>query len=145
MGMKILLLIAVLLALGYESARSDEPCDPDNHEAAFVKKIAADMQLFAPKVTKTGTFAFKPEYPGDGTAVWVISFSDRGNNLFVHRLKIEGATELTVESDKSKGDGPGFMFVIRQGSLGECRYSVSVRDTKFIVTPRGFKKSRQKP
>ena len=144
MSMKILLPIAILLALGYEPARSDEICDPTNDEAAFVKKIAADMQRFAPKVTKTGTFAFKPEYPGDGTGVGVISFSDRGNNLFVHRFKVDATTELIVEPDKSKGDGPGFMFVIRQGSLGECRYSVSVRDTKFIVTPRGFKKSRQK-
>lgn len=137
---KILLPLAVLLSLAYEPARADEICDPSNEEAAYVKKIAADMQRFAPKVTKTGTFAFKPEYPGDGTGVWAISFLDRGSSVFVHKLKYEAYRELTVSPDKWKGSDPGFMIVIRQGALGTCRYSVAVRDAKFIVTPRGFNK-----
>ena len=144
MSVKILVLVAALLSLGAEPLRADQICDPANEEAGYVKKIAADMQRFAPKVTKTGIFAFKEEYPGDGTSVWIISFSDRGNNLFMYRLKVDGATELTVEPDKSIGDGPGFMFVIRQGSLGQCRYSVSVRDAKFVVVDRGLKQSKSK-
>lgn len=135
---KILLPLAILLSFAYEPARADQMCDPSNEEAAYVKKIIADMQRFAPKVTKTGTFAFKPEYPGDGTGVWAISFLDHGNSVFVHKLKYEGFRELTVSQDKGKGSDPGFMIVIKQGSLGACRYSVAVRDAKFIVTPRGF-------
>lgn len=137
---KILLPLAILLSFAYEPARADQMCDPSNEEAAYVKKIIADMQRFAPKVTKTGTFAFKPEYPGDGTGVWAISFLDHGSSVFVHKLKYEAYRELTVSPDKGKGSDPGFMIVIRQGSLGACRYSVAVRDAKFIVTPRGSNK-----
>ena len=118
---------------------ADEICSPK--DAQYVEKIAAGMQQFAAKVTKTGSFAIKKEYPGNGTAFTIISFVDRGNTLFMNRVKDDADASATeMRTEKTKSGDPGFGIALVQGNLGSCTYSVFVRDTKFVVVSRGLKR-----
>lgn len=128
-----------LLCLGCELALADQICG-DPGDAQYVAKIAAGMQQFAPKVTKTGGFAIKEDYPGNGTAVLTISFVDRGKTLFVHRVNDYTSASATVmRAGKTKGGEPGFSVALVQGKLGACVYNVFVRDAKFAVVSLGLK------
>jgi hypothetical protein len=114
-------------------------CGPT--EAQYVEKLAAGMQQFAAKVTKTGSFLIKEEYPGDGTQVLIISFLDRGKTLFVHRVTGNPlATATTMRPGKIKSGEPGFSIALVQGKLGACEYSTFVHDGKFLVVARGVKR-----
>jgi len=89
---------------------------------------------------RCGGFAIKEEYPGDGTAALVISFMDRGKMVFDHRVReAPGATVTTIRPHKTKGGYPGFDVALTQGHLGNCEYSVTVRDAKFVVVIHGLK------
>lgn len=134
-----LVALTTFTSLCGERAWADQVCGPA--EAQYVEKLAAGMQQFAPKVTKTGGFAVKEEYPGDGTEVLVVSFVDRGKSLFVHRLPGNPqATATTMRPGKTKSGEPGFVVALLQGKLGACEYSVFVHDGKFLVASRGFKR-----
>ena len=130
-------LFAVLLMGIQTSSWADQICGAA--EARYVYELAAGMEQFAPKVTKTGGFAIKEEYPGDGTAFLVISFMDRGKMIFNHRVRNPLEASATIRPHKTKGGYPGFDVALRQGHLGECEYSVVVRDAKFVVLIRGLK------
>lgn len=127
-----------LISLCCEQARADEPCG--RNDAQYVEKIATRMQMFGPKVTKTGRFAVTHEYPGDTTSTIVISFVDQGKTLFVHR--ITGISELTsteMRPGKTKDGDSGFLVILAQGNIGECQYSMFVHAGKFVVVSRGVK------
>ena len=73
---------AVTLMFG--QARADEVCGPD--QARYVAHLVDGIQPFAAKVSRTGAFAVKEEYPGNGE-VLIIPFVDRGKPVFVHRVR----------------------------------------------------------
>jgi hypothetical protein len=128
-----------LLSMGCDGARADEVCGSPA-DAQYVAKIATGMQQFAPKVTKTGGFAIKEDYPGNGTAVLTISFVDRGKTLFVHRVAdYKSASATVMRAGKTKGGDPGFSVALVQGKLGACVFNVFVRDAKFAVVSLGLK------
>ncbi|MDP2028163.1 MAG: hypothetical protein Q8K12_00790 [Thiobacillus sp.] len=136
------LLFAILLMGIQTSSWADQPCGAA--EAQYVDELVAGMAQFAPKVTKTGGFAITEEYPGDGTAVLVISFMDRGKMVFDHRVRnYPQASTTTIRPHKTKGGYPGFAVALGQGHLGNCEYSVAVRDAKFVVAILGLKGFKQ--
>lgn len=144
MSMKNLLLILGLLSLGPHIVRADSPCQPENNDIAYPKGIAAAIQKFAPKVTKTGNFVIKDEFPGEGHFI-VISFVDGGKTLFTHTTRnFELATATEIKAGKTKDGDPGFSVALVQGHLGECRYNVLFRDAKFVVIDKGFKPYRSR-
>jgi len=61
------------LVLCVQPARADAMCGPE--DSKYVEKIAAGLQPLAPKVTKTGAFVVKSEYPGDTTHTKLRSIS----------------------------------------------------------------------
>ena len=131
-------LFAVLLMGIQTSSWADQICGAA--QARYVYELAAGMEQFAPTVTKTGGFAIKEEYPGDGTAFLLISFMDRGKMIFSHRVRNDpGVSVTTIRPHKTKGGYPGFDVALGQGHLGDCEYSVVVRDAKFVVLIRGLK------
>jgi hypothetical protein len=96
--------------------------------------MAAGMQKFAPKMTRTGSFVVKDEYPGNGSSAAVITFVDRGNIVFVYRVNgSKMASATTVRPGKTKSGEPGLSVALTQGSLGDCVYSVVAREGKFVV------------
>lgn len=130
-------LFAVLLMGIQTSSWADQICGPA--EARQVYELVAGMEQFAPRVTKTGGFAIKEEYPGDGTAFLLISFIDRGKMIFNHRVSNPIELAASIHPHKTNGEYPGFDIALRQGRLGECEYRVVVRDSKFVVLILGFK------
>lgn len=121
-----------------EQARADEACG--RNEAQYVEKIATGMQMFAPKVTKSGRFAVKNEYSGDTTSTIVISFVDQGKTLFAHKITgISALTPTEMRPGKTKDGDPGFLVILAQGNIGECQYSMFVHAGKFVVVSRGVK------
>lgn len=130
--------LTCLLSIGCGQARADELCGPAG--VRYVEKIAAGMQQFAPKVTKTGGFAIKEESPGDGTQVVVIAFADRGKTIFVHRVPVADpiVTPTVISPGKTKSGNPEFSVGLIQGNQGACDYSVFIREAKFVVVSRGF-------
>ena len=132
-------LLTALVPMCCEQARADEICGPS--QARYAERVAAGMQQFAPRVTKTGTFAIKEEYPGNGIEILVVSFVDRGKTLFAHQVRDDAeSTATTIRPGKTRGGDPGFAIALTQGSLGACEYGVFVRDGKFVVTPKGLKR-----
>lgn len=128
-------MLAGLLSLGYDQAKADELCGPE--ELRYPQKIAAEMQQFAPKVTRSGRFVIKEELSGDGSQRLAISFADHGKTNFVHRVSGDPmATATVMRPGKSKNGTPGFTIALVQGRLGACEYSVFVRDATFVVVPR---------
>lgn len=126
----------VLLALAFGQVQADESCGQT--ELRYVQAITAEMQAFAPKVTKTGRFAIKDVPSGDGTQRIAISFADRGTMIFVHRIAGDpNATTTVIRPGKTGSGAPGFTVALVQGRLGACEYSVFIRDAKFVVAPRG--------
>jgi hypothetical protein len=122
-----------------EQAHADALCGPD--ESRYVDTVAAGLQQFVPKMTRSGRFAIKDEYPGNGSAIVVISFADHGKTLFVHRVAADkGASATVLTPGTTKGGDPGLSIALQQGNLGSCTYSVFVRDAKFTVIPRGLKR-----
>ena len=131
-------LFAILLMGIQTSSWADQVCGAT--EAQYVYELVAGMEQFAPKVTKTGAFVIKEEYPGDGTAVLVISFIDSGKMIFDHRVRdASGASATTIRPHKTKDGYPGFAVALTQGHLGKCEYSVAVRDAKFEIVMYGLK------
>lgn len=130
-------LFAILLMGIQISSWADQICGPA--EARYVYELVDAMAQYAPKVTKTGSFAVKEEYPGDGTAFLIISFTDRGNMIFKHRVSNSIELSAVIRPHKIKSDFPGLDIALTQGRLGECQYSIVVRDGKFVVLIRGFK------
>lgn len=130
--------LTCLVSLGCEQARADELCGLA--EVRYVEKIAAGMQQFASKVTKTGGFAIKEESPGDGTQVFVVSFAERGKTTFVHRVPVVDpiVTPIVISAGRTKSGNPEFAVGLIQGNRGACDYSVFVREAKFVVASRGF-------
>ena len=136
----VLALTGLFLLHGNEVS-ADEFCTSD--ETRYVEKIAAGMQQYAPMVTKTGNFAAKNESAGDGIGFLVVSFSDRGKTLFIHRFQDEQLDATTMRPGKTKSGDPGFTVYLRQGQLGSCEYAVIVRDRKFVIASRKFQPSRR--
>ena len=129
--------LAVLLALAFGHAQADDRCGPA--ELQFAQTIAAGMQPFAIKVTKTGRFAFKDEYSGDGSQRVAISFADRGKTIFVHRIAGDpNATATAMRPGRTKSGELGFTVALVQGHSGACEFDVFVSGAKFVVAPRGF-------
>ena len=132
-------LLTALMLMCCDRARADEVCGPSH--ARYVEKVAAEMQQFAPRVTKTGIFSITEEYPGNGTEILVISFVDRGKTLFVYRVRDDAeSTATTISPGKTRRGDPGFAVALIQGSLGSCEYGVFVRDGKFMVSAKGLKR-----
>ena len=128
---------AVTLMFG--QARADEVCGPD--QARYVAHLVDGIQPFAAKVSRTGAFAVKEEYPGNGSEVLIISFVDRGKPVFVHRVRDDpGSTATTIRPGKTQSGDPGFAVELTQGSLGTCTYAAHVRDGKFVVAAKGLKR-----
>lgn len=128
-----------LLALFCEQAYADALCGPN--EARYVDTVVAGLQQFAPRMTKTGRFAIKDEYPGNGTAIVAISFADHGKTLFVHRVAADkGASATVMTQGTTKAGDPGLSVALQQGNLGSCVYGVFVRDGKFVAVSRGLKR-----
>jgi len=120
-----------------QHAWADAMCGPD--DSKYIEKIAAGLQPFAPKVTKTGVFVVKSEYPGDGTGSILVSLVDHGKPVFFHRVSgITALVNLEMRAGKTTGGEPGLLALLGQGNLGECQYSLVVRSGKFVVSPRGF-------
>jgi hypothetical protein len=126
------------LSFGCEQAWADEVCGPG--EAHYAESVAAGLQPFAAKTTKTGHFAFKDDYPGNGSAAVVISFLDNGRTLFSHRvIQYKDATGTAMTPGKTKSGEPGFKLSLLQGTMGACEYGVFVRNQKFVVVSMGLK------
>lgn len=131
-----------LIPICSEQARADEPCGRDDYQ--YVERIASGMQIFASKVTKSGRFTVKEEYPGDTTETIVVSFSDHKEKLFVHKIVgISALTPTEFRPSITKGGDPGFIVILAQGNIGECQYSMFVRNERFVVIPRGVKWYKQ--
>jgi hypothetical protein len=117
-------------------------CGPD--DSKYVEKLAADLQPFAAKVTRTGAFVVKTESPGDGTSTIVVSLVDHGKSVFVHRISAIGAlVDLEMRPGKTTSGEPGLLAVLRQGNIGECQYNVLVQRGNFVVIARGYKEFRR--
>jgi hypothetical protein len=128
-----------LLSLFSEQANADSLCGPD--EARYVDTVVAGLQQFVPKMTKTGRFSVKNEYPGNGTAFVAISFADRGKVLFQHRAAADKSASATVMTPgTTKAGDPGLSVALQQGNLGSCTYGVFVRNGKFVAVSQGLKR-----
>ena len=137
------LAITSLLSLYCNQSWADEFCGAT--EAQYVDELLAGMEQFALQVTRGGSFSIKVDYPGNETAVLVISFKDRGKTLFVHQAHAFPLVDTEIRPDKTKGGYPGFVVALTQGHLGECEYSVVVHGAKFVVAKSGFKEYKQEP
>lgn len=125
--------------LCYNLAWADEVCGPENVQ--YVEKVAAEMQQFASKVTKTGNFSIREEYPGDGTALHVISFVDHRKTFFIFRVADFPLASATImRPSKIIGSYPGLIVLLVQGSIGSCEYNVLFRNAKFIAESTGLKR-----
>lgn len=130
---------AAICVLWSPPALADEICDLAQQQ--YVEALAAGMQKFASKLTQTGSFSVKDEYPGNGLSVAVITFVDRGNVVFVHRVTgSKSASATIVRPGKTKSGEHGLSVALTQGSLGNCMYSVFPKDGRFVAAFRGLKR-----
>jgi len=130
-------LIATLAVALCVSARADQVCGAA--EEQYTLKLASGLQPFASSVTKTGMFSVKDEHPGNGRTQHVITFTDHGKTIFVHRVSDGVETTSTLRPGKSKTGEPGIGISLAQGSLGSCEYAVIFREGKFVAVSRGQK------
>ena len=129
---------AILLLFAPDHVWADRVCY--SGESKYADKIAGDMQQHNSMVTKTGTFSVNEEYPGDGTELLTIAFSDRGKTLFKHQTRNDpNATATIILSAKTKAGDPAFVVALVQGKLGACEYVFVVRSGQFRVIPLGLK------
>jgi hypothetical protein len=134
--------LTCLLSICPGSAWADEMCGPS--ELKHVEGVAARLQPYASKVTKTGSFVVKAEYPGNATESIAVSFMDHGKPIFVHRITGIAATMPTeFRPGKTKSGDPGMLVVLSQGNIGECQYAMLLRGGKFVVMPRGYKQYKR--
>ncbi|MDE1947127.1 MAG: hypothetical protein KGL43_13595 [Burkholderiales bacterium] len=123
-----------------KSASSDETCGPS--ESQCVNSIAGDLQGFAPKMTKSGRFTVKEEYPDGAPATTVLSFLDRGQTAFTRRIaQYDNSTGTAFDPGAKKCGLPGLKVQLLQGTMGACVYYIAFRENRFRVYSSGLKQN----